>query len=344
MSYVGNAPAVAYTNTVKDTFSGDNSTVAFTLSVPSTTNNVRVVVENVIQDPTVAYSVSGTTLTFTSAPPSGTNNIYVVHLGPAVQTVVPPDSVTITDLNAYADGAVAFTANRASSDGTIIDVQKDGSSVGSIGTLFGDLYVATGNTGIRCVDANRSISAYDSSAGALVDAAVDLGYASVRYKDLYLSGGVYLGGTGSANLLDDYEEGTWTPAFSSNFGVVTYSGQHGYYTKVGRLVTANFHLNWTARSTSGGAYGVNVENLPFTAPNLVARTTGGVLAVSGFENIPMGAGHDSRTHGSGYINKDTNTFALRFSSLSASEVSPDGSSGTYTGGGYYYGFLQYWVS
>jgi hypothetical protein len=94
MAYVGNAPAVAYTNTVKDTFSGDGSTVAFTMSLPSTTNNVRVVVENVIQDPTVAYSVSGTTLTFTSAPPSGTNNIYVVHLGPAVQTVQPPTQLS----------------------------------------------------------------------------------------------------------------------------------------------------------------------------------------------------------------------------------------------------------
>ena len=94
MAYVGNVPAVAYTNTVKDTFSGDGSTVAFTLSLPTTTNNVRVVVENVIQDPTVAYSVSGTTLTFTSAPPSGTDNIYAVHLGPAVQTVQPPTELS----------------------------------------------------------------------------------------------------------------------------------------------------------------------------------------------------------------------------------------------------------
>jgi hypothetical protein len=94
MAYVGNAPAVAYTNTVKDTFSGDGSTVDFTMSLPSTTNNVRVVVENVIQDPTVAYSVSGTTLTFTSAPPSGTDNVYVVHLGPAVQTVQPPTQLS----------------------------------------------------------------------------------------------------------------------------------------------------------------------------------------------------------------------------------------------------------
>jgi hypothetical protein len=34
---------------------------------------------------------------------------------------------------------------------------------------------------------------------------------AARFKDLYLSGGVYLGGTVAANYLDDYEEGTWTP-------------------------------------------------------------------------------------------------------------------------------------
>ena len=36
-----------------------------------------------------------------------------------------------------------------------------------------------------------------------------------RFKDLYLSGGVYLGGTGAANKLDDYEEGTWTPTLGN---------------------------------------------------------------------------------------------------------------------------------
>jgi len=94
MAYLGNPPAEAYTNTVKDSFNGDGSTTAFTLSQPSTTNNLRVVVENVIQDPTVAYSCSGTTLTFTSAPPSGTANIYAVHLGPATMTAVPPTEIT----------------------------------------------------------------------------------------------------------------------------------------------------------------------------------------------------------------------------------------------------------
>jgi len=65
-------------------------------------------------------------------------------------------------------GDPPLALNRLTSDGDILGFYKDGSTVGSIGTLFGDLYVATGNTGIRCVDANRSISAYDSNLAALV--------------------------------------------------------------------------------------------------------------------------------------------------------------------------------
>jgi len=93
MPYLGNEPAVAYTSTTKDSFSGDASTTDFTMSKSANVNAVRVVVENVVQNPTVAYTCSGTTLTFTSAPPTGTNNIYVVHLGPPAATVAPPSTI-----------------------------------------------------------------------------------------------------------------------------------------------------------------------------------------------------------------------------------------------------------
>jgi hypothetical protein len=49
-----------------------------------------------------------------------------------------------------------------------------------------------------------------------VDGATNLGIASKRFDDLFLSGGVYLGGTGAANLLEDYETGTWTPVLSKS--------------------------------------------------------------------------------------------------------------------------------
>jgi hypothetical protein len=149
MAYVGNVPAVAYTNTVKDTFSGDGSTVAFTMSLPSTTNNVRVVVENVIQDPTVAYSVSGTTLTFTSAPPAGTDNIYVVHLGPAVQTVQPPTELSG---NFTLTGDLAQTGDytltgAASVSGGSSNNNNDANTIVATGTNHVRLKVHTPTTG-----------------------------------------------------------------------------------------------------------------------------------------------------------------------------------------------------
>jgi len=89
MPYLGNEPAVAYTSTTKDTFNGDGSTTDFTLSKAGNNNALRVVVENVVQDPGVAYTCVGTNLAFTSAPPTGTSNIYVVHLGPPAASIVP---------------------------------------------------------------------------------------------------------------------------------------------------------------------------------------------------------------------------------------------------------------
>jgi len=271
MPYLGNVPAEAYTNTVKDSFNGDASTTAFTLSQPSTTNNLRVVVENVIQDPTVAYSCSGTTLTFTSAPPSGTANIYAVHLGPAVMTAVPPTEITnatnFTDgITVDKDGAAVITADRASSDGTIIDLQKDGSSVGSIGSLNSarDLHVnSTG--GILTLESNFSSTERIILFGntyfgprSTDNNAVDLGRSVSQFKNLYLSGGVYLGGTGSANYLDDYEEGTWTPAPT----VGTASTVNGSYTKIGRLVHVNGYITGFSNTTNNEV--LIITGLPFT--------------------------------------------------------------------------------
>ena len=49
MPYLGNEPAVAYTSTTKDSFSGDGSTTAFTMSKSANVNAVRVVVEVLAQ-------------------------------------------------------------------------------------------------------------------------------------------------------------------------------------------------------------------------------------------------------------------------------------------------------
>jgi hypothetical protein len=79
--------------------------------------------------------------------------------------------------------------------------------------------------------------------------------------DLTLSGGVYLGGTGSANLLDDYEEGTWTPILKLGSTVVTQSSAVARYTKIGRQVTAFFETYTTNLNSGSGTF--NISGLPF---------------------------------------------------------------------------------
>jgi hypothetical protein len=72
-------------------------------------------------------------------------------------------------------------------------------------------------------------------------------------------------GAGTSELLNDYEEGTWTPLFfgSSASPTVTYTKQVGTYTKVGRQVTVNGTLRWN--TLSGGSGRLSINGLPFTS-------------------------------------------------------------------------------
>ena len=116
MVYVGNEPTSNFASVTKDLFSGDGSTVAFTLSKASTTNGVAVFVENVRQEPTIAYAVSGTTLTFTAAPvTSSGNNIYVLHHNAVASTANHPAAQDLTAVNG------TFTGDITINDGTAAD-------------------------------------------------------------------------------------------------------------------------------------------------------------------------------------------------------------------------------
>jgi hypothetical protein len=153
--------------------------------------------------------------------------------------------------------------NRQSSDGSIINVRKDGTTVGNVGTINGDLNIfssASGHAGLRF--ANGYV-APANNAGNISDNTADLGIAAYRFKDFYLSGNIYIGGTGSANGLDDYEEGTFTPSAegSTTAGTVSHtSSPVGRYTKVGRDVTIFMQLNFTL---SGEAGVLRITGLPF---------------------------------------------------------------------------------
>jgi hypothetical protein len=137
MSYIGNTvTSVAF---VTDSFSGNASTTAFTMSVaPANTSSALVAISGVLQDPTT-YSVSGLTLTFTSAPPVGTGNISVRYLGiPASgvtttayrtvteftatsgQTTFTPPSYSVGYINVFRNGVRLASADFTASNGTTV--------------------------------------------------------------------------------------------------------------------------------------------------------------------------------------------------------------------------------
>ena len=172
---------------------------------------------------------------------------------------------------AVRDGGVAAYFQRKTSDGSIIDLRKDGSTVGSIGTKNGRSYFADDTYAGISFSNNSNVVYPVTNAGATSNGALDLGGPSQRFKDLYLSGGVYLGGTGSDNKLDDYEEGTWTPSFTDANSATytgTYTTRTGTYTKIGRTVVATFELAGQSPVTSYGlssGIDLRVSGLPFTS-------------------------------------------------------------------------------
>jgi hypothetical protein len=168
------------------------------------------------------------------------------------------------------DGNTVLVLNRLTSDGEIINFRKDGSTVGTIGTNSGFTYY-TGGSGSG-VKMKSAAVVPTSSSGVDADGTEALGQTGARWKDLYLSGGVYLGGTGAANKLDDYEEGTWTPTDGSGAGL-TFSNVVGTYTKIGRQVFVVCELQYPSTSNTNAA---RIDGLPFAADD--SFRYGGVIS------------------------------------------------------------------
>ena len=160
------------------------------------------------------------------------------------------DGVALTNsgyIFAGKSGDAPMYLNRISNDGALISLGREGATVGSIGSSNTDLYIGSTDHGIKFHDASNAIMPWTPSSNtADSSGTLDLGTSLYKFKDLYLSGGVHLGGTGAANKLDDYEEGAWTPILSSagNTGVTSVTSAVAKYTKVGQNVTLFFHLDF----------------------------------------------------------------------------------------------------
>ena len=147
--------------------------------------------------------------------------------------------------------------------------------------------------------------------------------------------GVHLGVTSAtaSNLIDDFEEGTWTPTFRGNGGTAgsyTYAEQQGHYVKVGNLVTVWINLTNIATS-SGGNGGARINGLPFAA-NWQSGFNGeqcGNISVTGFTGITtanqvclIGDGYDYiLLYHTGGTNADLNTIAAADQASNSADIS-----------------------
>jgi len=148
-------------------------------------------------------------------------------------------------------------------DGNILNFYKGTTAVGSIGTNSAVMYLGSDDVGLRFDATSNALSPWNTTTAALNDGGIDLGRTTGRFKDLYLSGGVYLGGTGAANKLDDYEEGTWTGTLAGETTAGASPTASGTYVKVGAVVSLSIKFNNVDITGADGR--LNITGLPFAA-------------------------------------------------------------------------------
>ena len=176
MAYLGKPSINRATGTSKDSFNGDGSTTAFTMSRSGLlVTDIEVFVDNVQQEPTTAYTISGTTLTFDEAPPNGTANVYVI------QRSGNNDSFTIQDGTSPTFNNVTITNDGnigSAGDSDAIAINSSGRvtlsnnlTVDGTSTLTGNV-TFTGNA-IMSADASVGDDLTLGSDGAIINFGAD---------------------------------------------------------------------------------------------------------------------------------------------------------------------------
>jgi hypothetical protein len=193
MPYIGNP--IYQSAFVTDTFSGNGSTTAFTMSVaPAGVSNVLIAISGVLQDP-ATYGVVGNTLNFSQAPPTGTNNISCRYLGvPATgvtttayrtqteftatagQTTFSVPSYTPGFIDVYRNGVLLASTNFVATNGTTVVLNNAASSGDLIETVsffvssvLNAIAATAGSVGTANI-ADNAITTAKIAAGAVIQA------------------------------------------------------------------------------------------------------------------------------------------------------------------------------
>jgi hypothetical protein len=214
MSFIGNTPTQQAFVPAIDYFSGNGSTVAFTLSRPvASVAQVRVTVNNVAQNPSTAFTVLNSTITFTGAPSTGASNIYVEYTSPITQ-VMQPSQATVGTLQ-LVDAAVT-AAKLSSTTGT-----------GAVALASLPSFPTTLGVGGATASASGSGVTFPATQSASSDAnTLD------DYEEGTWTPGLTFGGGASG---------------------MTYTTQLGRYVKIGKQVTIWLYVVLSSKGASTGS-------------------------------------------------------------------------------------------
>jgi hypothetical protein len=286
MAYIGNKPTIGNFQ-ICDAISVVNGQAAYTMQVgsvnviPQSANHMIVSLNGTIQKPNSSFTVSGAVITFSSN--LVTNDVidFIQILGDVLDLGVPSDA-TVTTVKVV-DGAITsaklasgvggVAGITSSADATAITIDSDekvGIGTGSPNstlTVSGDLTVSRAGDTVKAdfsngVNANFRVVTSGAAAQIGPSTASDLVFLSSNAERMRMlaAGGLTFGGdTAAANALDDYEEGTFTPTWGGNSSVSVNSGNYGYYTKIGNVVTVHFGAILTSSSNSY----YQISNAPF---------------------------------------------------------------------------------
>ena len=106
MAYIGRGLQLG--QHIKQTITTANgSLTAFAMDLNASQNSLLVVYGNVIQEPGIAYTVTGTTITFTSAPAASTS-LYIIYLGQELTSISNPTIAETTTIAQNEGAALAI--------------------------------------------------------------------------------------------------------------------------------------------------------------------------------------------------------------------------------------------
>ena len=283
MAYIGNtvqtqgfAPAIDY-------FSGNGSTVTFTLSRNiASVAQVICAIDNVIQNPSSAYTVSGNAITFTSAPLSGTNNIWVEYTSLiTTYAAISQSPSVIGDITATGGYLSTGSFNNSFLDGTIVDYVTGNGRV-TVGPADG-FTIYTGGTSAR-----TALMTLDSSGNFTNNAT---GYTAIATGTTAQRPGTPTAGMVRYNSTNaEYEVYQ-----SSSWRALTTQSTGQYY--VSYLVAAGGGGGGSSGSGGGGgAGGVSTGSTLLLVPGTTYTATigsGGVGSVYGSSTVSTAGGNSS---------------------------------------------------